>query len=163
MEIKLTESEQNRFWAKAERHKGGCLQWTGATNGKPSGGIEYGLFKIPKTRKNITAHRLSYILANGGIPDGMFVCHKCDNPVCIEPSHLFVGTPKDNVADMDLKNRRVVKPCRGMDNGRAKLTDSDVSRIREMRQSMTISSIAAVFGMGTSQIQRIVTNKVRAA
>lgn len=72
------------------------------------------------------AHRLAWTLANGPIPDGMNVCHECDNPPCINVGHLFLGTHADNVADMVAKGRSAV----GSRHGRAKLTERDVLDIR---------------------------------
>lgn len=146
------------FWDKVEKTES-CWNWTGATNGRPSSGVSYGLLKIPKTRKNISAHRMSYTLHNGAITSDQWVLHKCDNPLCVNPDHLFLGDAKSNVADMISKGRRVIKPCRGESNGRAVMTKKSVEAIRELRSVMSISGLAEQFGVSKSQIHRIVTGQ----
>ena len=86
------------FWSKVERSSG-CWLWTGTK--AASGG--YGIFW--ENGNQHRAHRLSWLLTNGAIPKGMVVCHKCDNPPCVNPAHLFIGTMKDNVDDMMSKGR----------------------------------------------------------
>lgn len=73
-------------------------------------------------------HRLAWTLANGPIPDGMFVCHKCDSPPCCNPDHLFIGTNADNIADMIAKGRT----CTGSKHGNSKLTEDQVLEIRSV-------------------------------
>lgn len=107
--------EQRRRWAEknalpltpetAERVRDlfpsrgeGCWEWTGGRN--PSG---YGRVQLGSNW--YLAHRVAWVLANGSIPEGMFICHHCDNPPCVRPDHLFVGTAKDNSHDMAAKGR----------------------------------------------------------
>jgi len=90
-----------RFWAKVNRTDS-CWLWTGS---KTIGG--YGQF--PYKRIPLLAHRVSYLISCGDIPDGLIVCHHCDNPSCVRPDHLFVGTHKDNFEDMVKKGREGIK------------------------------------------------------
>lgn len=87
-----------RFW-KYVAKSDGCWLWTASTNH-----WGYGQLSCPG-RSYLRAHRLSYEMHVGPIPDGLFVCHRCDVPACVRPDHLFLGTPKDNVDDMVAKGR----------------------------------------------------------
>lgn len=86
-----------RFWEKVDR-TGDCWIWN--SNTRPNG---YGLFWVPAWGKTTGAHRFAYILTHGSIPHGRFICHTCDNPTCVRPSHLFAGTHADNMRDMKAK------------------------------------------------------------
>lgn len=104
----------------------GCWAWAGMTNG-PAG---YG--QIYHGRKNrFFVHRFSYEFHFGPIPDNLQVCHSCDNPGCCRPSHLFLGTQADNIADMDAKGRRKTTVFRGEDSANALLTEVAVREIRK--------------------------------
>ena len=94
------------FWAHVEKLPNGCWEWQA---GRISTG--YGGFYLPDGQR-VSAHRYSYTLANGAIPAGIFVCHRCDNPPCVNPSHLFLGTPRDNTHDMIAKGRKAQNPTR---------------------------------------------------
>jgi hypothetical protein len=98
----------------------GCMEWTRGINKRH--GYGYLSFKNKKQR----AHRVSYELSFGPIPEGMHVCHKCDNRRCINPDHLFLGTDLDNVRDCVSKGRHAT----GAGMGTSKLTDEQVLAIR---------------------------------
>lgn len=90
---------EERFWEKVDK-SGDCWVWTRSTNG--SG---YGQITMPRAGAPMLAHRVSWLLHYGPIPAGLFVCHRCDNPPCIRPEHLFLGTNRDNSRDMGAKGR----------------------------------------------------------
>lgn len=123
-----------RFWKKvAKAGPDECWLWTGGGRGG-----KYGLIQEEgKGGKTIGVHRLSWEIANGqSIPVGMYVMHSCDTPLCVNPAHLFLGTPADNVNDMIAKGRkRTVAPV-GNGNGKAKLTPELVRYIRASEKSM---------------------------
>lgn len=91
-----------RFWAKVDK-SGDCWLWTGH-----KGSSGYGIFWIQ--RRPTQAHRLAYELSIGPIPHGLFACHHCDNPPCVRPAHLFLGTAKDNYWDARTKGRIKLRP-----------------------------------------------------
>lgn len=100
----------------------GCIEWRGS-----SGKAGYGRIGVNGTL--MLPHRLAYIEANGEIPEGMWVLHSCDNPKCINPEHLRVGTPSDNASDRLIRNRAWVP--KGVESPHAKLTESQVIAIRK--------------------------------
>ncbi len=135
---------QSMFADRIIRSERGCLEFSGFRNG-----AGYGV--ITAESKRMGAHRLSYMLAVGDIPEGYFVMHKCDNPACVNPEHLNVGLPRDNVHDMEQKGR--ARRSRGQLNGRAKLKDADVLMIRASSRSCT--EMARELGVTTTLVGRI--------
>jgi hypothetical protein len=101
-----------RFWARVEKTQA-CWNWRGSVR-------HFGHGHLNVLGVVTMAHRFSWTLTNGSIPDGLNVLHHCDNPRCVRPDHLFLGTHADNVADMNAKGRH----ARGERHGRAKLTDA---------------------------------------
>jgi hypothetical protein len=117
-------TDLERLLSKVERDKKTeCWNWTASLN--TSG---YGHMKLRGTLW--PSHRLSYKLHRGPIPDGICVCHRCDNRKCINPEHLFLGTRLDNATDMVAKGRQPRTRQSGSANGMAKLTTSDIAAIR---------------------------------
>ena len=139
-----------RFEAKYTAVENGCWLWCAS---KDQNG--YGMFYLaPHVTK---ASRASWVLYRGEIPEGMFVCHKCDTPSCVNPDHLFLGTQSDNMNDCIAKGRNV--PCHGSRNGRSLLSVSDVHAIRELAKSHTIRHIATLYPVSSQQISDIVNRK----
>lgn len=102
------------------------------------------------------AHRVYWEIAYGEIPDGMCVCHRCDNRACVEPTHLFLGTNQDNVDDRESKGRGTY----GGRNGRTKLTESDVLKIRKANSlGFSHAQLAEEYRVSKSQIQRITSRQ----
>ena len=148
------ESFTERFWKKIEkRNDDECWVWTASCAGKG-----YGQIKPPVGygRRNLYAHRVSYLLCVGPIPDGLEVCHHCDNPKCCNPKHLFAGTRAANAKDMSNKMRSTW----GVRSGTCKLTEFDVRKIREMLvQNVPQQKIAKSFNISQIQVSRIKCGK----
>lgn len=128
-----------------------CWEWQGT---KRSG---YGRMimgsRTDGTRKSKSAHRVSYEYFQGEIPDGMEVCHKCDNPCCVNPEHLFVGTRQDNVNDRESKGRNIV--LIGEEQPRSKLTKKDVKNARWERayKGTSFQKLADRYGVAKRTMQ----------
>ena len=114
-----------RFWRQVERrNEGECWPWIGSKDRAGYGGISEG----PGGCHNLRAHRVSWELHHGEIPDGQQVCHRCDNPPCVNPAHLFIGTAKDNKLDEMRKGRHI----QGERQHLAKFTEAQVQEIRAL-------------------------------
>lgn len=137
-----------RFWNKVSKtHE--CWEWTAAmdTHG-------YGRFHVRVGRLE-GAHRFSWELAYGPIPNGLFVLHRCDNRRCVNPKHLFLGTHDENMQDMSAKGRGT--NSRKGKSPRAKLSESQVGEIRRLAASGVLQKeIGEKFGICQRQVSRIV-------
>lgn len=139
-----------------------CINWKGANNGKGYGVVS---IKYKGKWKNFYAHRVAYEKEYGRIKKGMLVCHKCDNPSCINPKHLFLGTHKDNSMDAASKGRCCMqahpeKRPIGERNGGCKITEALVPTIRELRkEGYLIRELVEEFDLSKSQIKRIIYGK----
>jgi hypothetical protein len=103
--------------------------------------------------KPTLAHRIAYMVFHGGIPDGMSVLHRCDNPSCVNPEHLFLGTQVDNVSDMHNKGRARKRVLFGSDHGNSKLDEDKVRQIRA--SSASDSKIAQQYGVSRATVHAI--------
>lgn len=120
----------------------GCWLWSGNLT-------ESGYGRVTIGRKDYRAHRVSWALANGrGIPDGAFICHRCDTPSCINPAHLFPGSNRDNVRDMIEKGRKA--STAGDRHGKRKLTADIVRAIRQSSESH--AAIARSYGLSPQAV-----------
>jgi hypothetical protein len=124
------------------RQPNGCWEWQGSR--LPQG---YGILGIKK--RNHYAHRVSWEQHHGPIPPGMCVLHRCDNPPCLNPAHLFLGTQGDNMRDMAKKGR-----------AKAKLTEEQVRELRQRKGTRTIYEFAAEYGVSKSLIGYVLNGRV---
>lgn len=141
-----------RLWDRVpNKPEIGCWEWQGARtkNG-------YGLIGVPGGRnRNKRTHRVSYELAYGPIPDGLCVLHRCDNPPCVRPEHLFLGTRVDNNRDRDAKGRtRAGRKRHGEASPLAKLTSEAVAVIRREAGHTTVLALARRFGVSETAVRK---------
>lgn len=142
-----------RFWEKVQRGAPDeCWRWTANLN-------NHGYGTIYRDGRPMFAHRLSYELASGApIPPGKIICHRCDNPACVNPAHLFMGTMKDNSQDMVRKGRNGYKITirLGDDHHGAKLTSVQVAKIKaRLLQQETCTGLAREFGVSRRTVAKI--------
>lgn len=146
------------FWARVRKNDlTGCWNWI-ADKDKDGYGYAYlGKTRIEGTKKYIKhrdkTHRLSWNMHNGAIPEGLCVLHKCDNPSCVNPDHLFIGTKKQNSEDMVAKQRNQ----RGEQRPLAKVTEEQVREIRASKESLT--KIGAKYGLAFQTVSQIKNRK----
>lgn len=132
-----------RLLAKVVKGRFGsdCWGWRGAT-------YSFGYGCIGTSKGLDGAHRVSWRLYRGEIPEGQCVLHRCDNPKCANPGHLFLGTKRDNAVDRNHKGRGKYPVLRGEASPNAKLTDDDIRAIRA--STLPISHLSATYGVGDS-------------
>lgn len=138
-----------RSWEELTLPNGDCLQWTGSffSNG-------YG--RTFHLSKSVGAHRVAYERAHGPIPAGMLVCHRCDHKWCVQPQHLFLGTPADNLADMVAKGRSL----RGTQNHAHRLTPDKVRAVRAyLTAGASKAAVARLYGVAEPTILSIATGR----
>lgn len=130
-----------------------CWEWKGNRR------AGYGGFRVKAGTGGIVgAHRIAYFLFKGDLLENHFICHRCDNPACANPNHLFQATPQENSTDMVIKGRNVL--TLGTINGMAKLTDADIKEIRSLaKQGITQTAIAKRFAIDQSQVSRIINKR----
>jgi len=133
---RLKVSVAERFWPKVEM-SAGCWQWLGAKI--PAG---YGTLQVKENTK--LAHRISWEIHCGEIPAELFVLHHCDNKICVNPDHLFLGTHRDNVDDAVRKGRHL----HGEKHHKTKLTDDDVYTIRRQYPLIGSEELARRYNLG---------------
>lgn len=130
-----------------------CIEWTGCRTRQGYGRKNVGNHQI------MLAHRWIWTKANGPIPKGMVICHRCDNPPCVNLDHLFIGTQSDNMLDAFAKNRK--ERMKGSRNGRSKLTFDQVQEIRSLSsvgEKQTL--LAERFGVSQSLVTKIINYEV---
>lgn len=133
-----------RFQKKVQILENGCHYWTASKTKRG-----YGLFRVTTKDTMKKAHRVSYALYNGPIPEGQCVLHRCDNPSCVNPEHLFLGTQLENIEDRHTKHR----------DGNVKLTDEQVEQIRQDTRLHRL--IAQDFGISRNHVSNIKSNHRR--
>jgi hypothetical protein len=162
----VAEPLEERFWNNVyKEHPSGCWLWEGSTD---RGG--YGWVMGMGERK---AHRVSWVIHFGVIPDELFVLHKCDNPSCVNPEHLYLGTHLDNVRDAKERKRyrgavgdanglrKYPEKVRGSNNGMSKLTEADVVEMRQLRaEGARVSDIAEKYKLTCAHTSKILVGKL---
>lgn len=144
----------DRFWRKVQKGESNdCWPWLGA---KTTWG--YGLFWVSADRKRQSAHAIALELETGVVrPPGMHCCHRCDNPACCNPSHLYYGTPSENSADMVTRRRNP----RGVRKVNALLAEAQVAEIRErFFAGETQASLAEEFGISSGHLSNITRGRM---
>ena len=153
--IEWADEDVLRFWSYVNKTTT-CWMWTGGTFGG-----RYGQFRLG--RHKVKAHRFSWAIHGGLLPDGSILCHTCDRPLCVNPAHLVLGDNGDNIRDRDIKGHTARGPnprkgSSGTKNPAAKLNWELVLDIRTLREGgMSLRKIGDRFGVSPSQVRNITT------
>jgi hypothetical protein len=152
-----------QYVAKRSERRGDCIEWTGQVNA--GGRAIANLPRRGSKHRSLYAYRVTWALAKGDIPAGLLLCHHCDNPLCVNVAHLFLGTAADNARDMVEKGRNVLPdPRYGMDHHSAKHDDALVQRVRELwvtGRFDTYADLGVVVGVGRATVRSWVTGSTR--
>ena len=136
--------------SRSEMKDNGCIEWVGASC--------RGYGSITLHGEKYKTHRVMYEEMFGDIPRGLFVCHTCDNPSCVNPEHLFLGSQLDNMRDMIAKGRQPDRS--GENNPRSKLSKEDVLLIRRLAEEGTPrQKLSVMFDIGETQTRNIINKK----
>ena len=147
----ITKVIKARFWTKVKKTSS-CWLWQGALN------EGYGNFGIDG--QNYRAHRIAWTISRKKKPKNLCVLHKCDNPKCVNPAHLFLGTISDNNIDCALKGRMVIPHPKGENHPKAKICEKDVRDIRQFYiDGLSFREIACKYNISRCQTTRIVTRR----
>lgn len=133
-----------------------CIEWDKSRNIKNGNRLDYGQVRVGN--KMMKAHRVAWVKAFGEIPQGMLVLHRCDNPSCVNPDHLFLGTHSDNAKDREQKNRG--RHLVGSSNGNTKISEQTAVRIKMLSGVLSASFISRVLGLSANQVC-LIMNGVR--
>ena len=143
-------AKANKNGPVARPELGPCWMWIGSRNPQGYGHIKTGS-RLTKAKTEL-AHRVAWELERGVIPEGLCVCHKCDNPSCVRVEHMFLGTRADNNHDMDAKGRRVTLAPKGERHGAARLTERDVELMRLAYETLPVSQLDIANAWGISKV-----------
>ena len=160
--MQFTQRQTDNFWKNIKKSDG-CWEWQGA---RVSG--KYGRVCVTSSGKQhyLLAHRVSYMLTYGVIPEhdsyhGICVMHKCDNPCCVNPKHLLLGTQLENMQDSKNKGRKYYGENRGENSGRCTITELKASQIKDALQAQgnKLTKIAKTFSVGKNIVANIAYDK----
>lgn len=143
----ITKKTLDRFYSKFRFEPSTeCWIWTAGKHDGVYGGFQFEVWTY--------AHRASWMIHKGAIPDGLLICHKCDNPLCVNPDHLFLGTDQDNTLDCMSKGRYVV--MKGESNGVSKLTEAQVREIRKLAGTVPQVKLGLMYNVNPATISSVI-------